>query len=186
MENGIQMTLVDLLQTTYQEPSVGASGSLAKIYQSPEINEDLKEIGRVSSSELCGLFKTSRKKIDPSSYSLRTLRTLLALIEDMTLPEFSLNWTGGGYNAEWRTLNSKDFGVPQNRERVFVIGHFRGKSGRGVLPIRTDNEEALKLQGHNDIISPTLLAGDRSSNGIYPISGGGWLKVNGFHKRGEE
>ena len=27
-----------------------------------------------------------------------------------------------GYDAAWQNLNSKDFGVPQNRERVFVVG----------------------------------------------------------------
>lgn len=40
-----------------------------------------------------------------------------------------------GYDAEWQVLNSKHFGVPQNRERVFIVGHSRGASTRKVFPI---------------------------------------------------
>nr|DAK27860.1 MAG TPA: Cytosine specific methyltransferase [Caudoviricetes sp.] len=46
-----------------------------------------------------------------------------------------------GYDVEWQVLNSKDFGVPQNRERVYIVGHLREASGRQVFPIietRTD------------------------------------------------
>jgi DNA (cytosine-5)-methyltransferase 1 len=40
-----------------------------------------------------------------------------------------------GYLCEWQVLNSKDFGVPQNRERVFIVGHLGGECGGEVFPV---------------------------------------------------
>ena len=37
-----------------------------------------------------------------------------------------------GYDVYWQVLNAKDFGVPQNRERIFAIGVRKG-SGREIL-----------------------------------------------------
>jgi len=31
-----------------------------------------------------------------------------------------------GYKVQWKVLNAKDFGVPQNRERVFMVGNRLG------------------------------------------------------------
>ena len=40
-----------------------------------------------------------------------------------------------GYDVSWAIYNSKDYGVPQNRERIFIKGYLRGKCGEEVLSI---------------------------------------------------
>ena len=49
---------------------------------------------------------------------------------------------GLGYDVEWQVLNSKNFSVPQNRERVFIIGHLRGERTRNVFPFGGKVENA--------------------------------------------
>jgi DNA (cytosine-5)-methyltransferase 1 len=52
-----------------------------------------------------------------------------------------------GYDAEWDVLNSKDYRVPQNRERVFLIGHLRGECTRKVFPLKRENGGTIKVVG---------------------------------------
>lgn len=40
-----------------------------------------------------------------------------------------------GYDCQWQVCNSKHFGVPQNRERIFIVGHLRGTSRPKIFPI---------------------------------------------------
>ena len=49
-----------------------------------------------------------------------------------------------GYRTQWMVLNSKFFGVPQNRERVFIIGSIRGEPRPEILPFREANNETYR------------------------------------------
>lgn len=44
-----------------------------------------------------------------------------------------------GYDVQWEVLNSKNFGVPQNRERVFIVANLRGFPRPKVFPIGSQN-----------------------------------------------
>ena len=59
----------------------------------------------------------------------KTFQTILGVLADL------------GYFVEWQVLNSKYFGVPQNRERVFIVGHLGGEPRRKVFPIYGTNRQ---------------------------------------------
>jgi DNA (cytosine-5)-methyltransferase 1 len=61
----------------------------------------------------------------------RTFSTIIATLDEL------------GYDLQWQVLNSKNFGVPQNRERIFIVGHLRGTSRPQVFPLSGNNEEAI-------------------------------------------
>jgi len=54
-----------------------------------------------------------------------------------------------GYDCQWQVLNSKNHGVPQNRERVFIIGHLRGTPRPEVFPFGHHDGPPSHLQGHS-------------------------------------
>ena len=62
---------------------------------------------------------------------------------------------GLGYDVEWQVLNSKNFSVPQNRERVFIIGHLREGRTRRVFPIIRENEKPHNQQSKIEIVGNT-------------------------------
>lgn len=48
-----------------------------------------------------------------------------------------------GYSIEWKVYNSKDYGVPQNRERVYIVGCYGERCTRELLPIKRTNTAIL-------------------------------------------
>ena len=45
----------------------------------------------------------------------------------------------GGYRLEWQLLNTA-WVLPQNRERIYLVGHLDGRSQPGVFPITEDDK----------------------------------------------
>ncbi|EGO8127491.1 DNA (cytosine-5-)-methyltransferase [Enterococcus faecalis] len=77
-----------------------------------------------------------------------------------------------GYDVEWQVLNSKDY-VPQNRERVFIIGHLRGERTRKVFPIERKNGTTVKnnIKPINNSKKTRELLNLDSANRFYDVNG---------------
>ena len=82
------------------------------------------------------------KEIKPRYLFLENVRNLLSHDKGKTFTTMLTILDELGYDAEWQVLNSKNFGVPQNRERVFIIGHLRGECTSRVFPIQGENKES--------------------------------------------
>ena len=82
-----------------------------------------------------------------------------------------------GYDVEWQLLNSKNFGVPQNRERVFIIGHLRGAGGREVFPVGSGYQktDGLPRPNTNTITTRT---GGTNSTGTYIIENQQYAQIS--------
>jgi len=63
----------------------------------------------------------------------------------------------GGYRLEWQLLNTKWF-LPQNRERIYLVGYLGNGSGGQVFPIRETTRPNIKSskKKHNKIVMPTI------------------------------
>jgi DNA (cytosine-5)-methyltransferase 1 len=64
-----------------------------------------------------------------------------------------------GYNIKWKVLNTKDYGIPQNRERVYIVGLKNDDYFEWPEPKKLDN---LKLYidnsaNHTDNMSNTVI-----------------------------
>lgn len=66
---------------------------------------------------------------------LENVKGLLSHDNGNTFKTIISTLTELGYDLQWQVLNSKDFGVPQNRERIFIVGHLRGTARPQVFPI---------------------------------------------------
>lgn len=75
-----------------------------------------------------GLLKSINEESRPKYLFIENVKNLLSVNRGYDFARLLVEMDEIGYDAEWEVLNSKDFGVPQNRERVFIIGHLRGQS----------------------------------------------------------
>lgn len=80
--------------------------------------------------------------LEPETLFLENVPGLLSHDEGITFETILRKMDEAGYDAEWDCLNACHFGVPQSRERIFLVGHSRKGRRRKVFPIERCNEQA--------------------------------------------
>ena len=76
----------------------------------------------------------------PGYFILENVKGLLSHDNGETFKTILKNLTDlGVYNIEWALLNSRYFGVPQNRERVFIVGYPRAYGIGKIFPLERAN-----------------------------------------------
>lgn len=116
------------------------------------------------------------EKTLPAYLIMENVKALLSSNEGWDFAKVLLEMGKVGYDVEWAVLNSSDV-VPQNRERIYIVGHLRGRRTKPVFPIKRQSPatseakiiyspELVKPRHQSQIVlspngcSPTLTATD--------------------------
>lgn len=112
----------------------------------------------------------------PTYLFIENVKNLLSVNGGWDFARLLIEMEQEGYDAEWQVLNSKDFGVPQNRERCFIVGHLRDRGSAEVFPVEgTDREDSIQIIGHRDGYrrNTQVFAQDGITEALSTCQGGG-------------
>ena len=122
--------------------------------------------------ELCSLKSVgSHLFSDLNIYSLKMSGDSSTMMGGATFETIIRTLDGLGYDVEWQVLNSKNFGVPQNRERVFIVGHLRGQRTRNVFPIGRESEQSDNQQSKIESVGNVNPSGKGMNGEVYNSEG---------------
>lgn len=92
----------------------------------------------------------------------------------------------GGYTIEWQLLNTS-WVLPQNRERIYLVGHLTGRSVPGVFPIGQDDfpsSEKATSQSQAQISTALKANGNMNADDTYIIPKTASTLTGGGHSGG--
>ena len=174
-ENLQQMTYEKLKESNYQMSIFGLSVAHVK---TSALQENKKALLKAEEAP-CSLRLSDALKKElggektlPSILIMENVKALLSSNGGWDFARVIIEMDQVGYDVEWAVLNSSDV-VPQNRERVYIIGHLRGTSTRQVFPIQRQGTDLVRTSPKIRVVGNTSSTDYKSqnvisSNGISP------------------
>ncbi|WP_300560804.1 DNA cytosine methyltransferase [Companilactobacillus sp.] len=93
--------------------------------------------------KVTGLIRELKEEDKPSYLFIENVKNLLSINKGWDFAKLLIEMDEIGYDVEWDVLDSAEV-VPQHRERIFIVGHLRGRRTRKVFPIVRKSGETDK------------------------------------------
>lgn len=106
----------------------------------------------------------------PAFLVAENVKNLLSIDAGRGFKEVLAEMDEAGYDAEWKLFNSKDYGTPQNRERVYLVGHLRDRGRREVFHSEYDqgNDVQIKAVAKLDVKDLEMHKNVYDTSGVAP------------------
>ncbi|WP_448949546.1 DNA cytosine methyltransferase [Latilactobacillus sakei] len=111
-----------------------------------------------------GLIRDLEEEDRPSILLIENVKNLLSINGGWDFLKLQVELDEIGYDVEWDVLDTAEV-LPQHRERVYIVGHLRGRGGRKVFPIRRGNEQAIS-QSEQNTNTLTTRYGESQGSGL--------------------
>lgn len=120
-----------------------------------------------------GKLRQLKDEQKPSYLLIENVKNLLSINGGRDFGKLQIELDEIGYDVEWDVLDTAEV-LPQHRERVYIVGHFRGRGTRKVFPIArksesidTPKQKIIRVfdgrntgtYGSQDVVSPEGIAG---------------------------
>lgn len=114
--------------------------------------------------EMCKVLKEKQ----PRFFIAENVKGILSANKKEAFPLIIKEFQESGYHVKFKLLNSSDFGIPQKRERVFIVGFKNEEDYQKFsfpMPITTEHKVPLKTALQNDIIEKYFFS-ERAVDGM--------------------
>jgi len=115
-----------------------------------------------------GFLRDLEKENRPAYLLIENVKNLLSINDGWDFAKLQVELDEIGYDVEWDVLDSAEV-VPQHRERVFIVGHLRGRCTTKVFPIVKSNREVNSRADTANTL--TTRYGEAQGSGSYVAEG---------------